>query len=91
MSKRDRPKIWGQLPHEMYAYFFYKIFAGHRGVKQRLIIQFFEALFNECQRQHIKAEWDPDSHKVIASIMDNLNFREHRSRRAPHQTVKHEA
>jgi len=91
MANDDRPKIWAQLPHEIYEYFFRKIFAGDRGIKQRLINQFFEALHNECKRQHIKAEWSPESGEAVREIMTNLTFHAHRSRRALNSPAQHQA
>ena len=91
MSNDDRPKIWGQLDPTVYTYFFRKIFAGDRGIKQQLINHFFTALYEECRRQQIKAEWDPESGKQIETLMNSINFHAHRPGCAAHPSAEHQA
>jgi hypothetical protein len=87
-------KLWTELPHDIYVYFFRKVFAGDRGVKQSLTLKFYQALYDECQRQGIPGEWDPDNYRRINDIMSNLNFRANepvRSRRTAIAPSKHKA
>jgi hypothetical protein len=85
-------KLWVELPHEIYVYFFRKVFAGDRGIKQQLSLRFYQALYAECQRQGIPGEWDPDNYQKINDIMSKLNFnddRPARSRRPASSPSKH--
>lgn len=75
-----KPKVWCHLEPDVYAYFFRKVYAGERGIKQWLVSQFFEALYQECLRQGIKGEWNEASGDLIKDIMANLNFNEQRKR-----------
>jgi hypothetical protein len=80
-------KVWGRLTEEQYIYFFRKIYAGDRGLKQELIAKFFTALYEECKRKGIEAEWNPNSYIEIDKIMQSLNFNERR--RSTNPPVKH--
>lgn len=80
-------KVWARLPTDQYVYFFRKIYAGDKGVKQELVANFFTALYKECRRKGIKAEWDPTSATAINSIMSNINF--NARRRPPNPSSKH--
>jgi hypothetical protein len=55
-------KLWSNVPSEIYEYFFRKIYAGDRGIKQQLINLFFEALYQECKRRGFKAVLDLMKH-----------------------------
>jgi hypothetical protein len=80
-------KVWARLPTDIYTYFFRKIYAGDKGVKQELIARFFTALYKECRRKGIKSEWDPSSYDKINLLMYNLNFNERR--RTANTSAKH--
>lgn len=67
-------KVWARLPTDQYVYFFRKIYAGDKGTKQELVAKFFTALYKECKRRGIVAEWNPNSYSEIDNIMANLNF-----------------
>lgn len=87
-------KLWVELPHEIYVYFFRKVFAGDRGIKQQLSLRFYQALYAECQKQGIRGEWDPENYQKINDIMSKINFDEHqptRSRRPTSSSTKHKA
>src|SRR5580765_4416789 len=97
MSSLDvtHTKLWVELPHEIYVYFFRKVFAGDRGIKQQLSLRFYQALYAECQRQGIHGEWNPENYQKINDIMSKINFRDDnrptRSRRAPASPAVHKA
>ena len=87
-------KLWVELPHEIYVYFFRKVFAGDRGIKQQLSLRFYQALYTECQRQGIRGEWDPENYRKINDIMSKLNFNDNRptrSRRTAAASAVHKA
>lgn len=68
-------KVWADLPEDQHIYLFRKIFAGDRGVKQQLILDFFDALYQECLTQGIPGEWSLDHGKAVGKIMSKINFR----------------
>ena len=83
-------KVWARLPTDQYIYFFRKIYAGDKGLKQELVVKFFTALYKECNRKGIAAEWDPNSYSEIDKLMANINFNPARyaRRRAPDSPSK---
>ena len=80
-------KVWARLPPDQYIYFFRKIYAGDKGNKQELVAKFFTALYKECKRKGIAAEWNPNSYTEINNIMQNLNF--NARRRSSNPSSKH--
>ena len=68
-------KVWADLPEEQNVYFFRKVFAGDRGVKQQLILDFFDALYQECLAQGIPGGWSLEHGKAVGKIMSKINFR----------------
>jgi len=76
-------KIWANLPDDVHTYFFRKVFAGDRGVKQELVIEFFNALHRHCLTLGIKPEWDPESGKRIRLLVKNIKFDEPKPSRPP--------
>ena len=73
-SDDTNTKLWTNLPAEQFEYFFRKIFAGDRGIKQQLINTFFARLYAECRRRGIPGEWDTENGKLIVKIAENVTF-----------------
>jgi hypothetical protein len=70
-------KIWANLPDEVHTYFFRKVFAGDRGVKQELVIDFFTALHRHCLGLGIPADWDMGSNgKRVRALVKSIKFDE---------------
>jgi hypothetical protein len=85
-------RVWAKLPVELHEYFFRHVLAGEHRVKQDLIIQFFTALKNECQRRNIPTVWSIENPQLVYDIMANLNFNNdtERSRRPLDSSAQHE-
>src|SRR5258705_13304092 len=67
-------RVWAKLSPEIHEYFFRKVLAGEQGAKQGLTIQFFTALYNECQHRRVPPTWSVENTQLIADIMSKLNF-----------------
>ena len=72
----DDSRIWANLDPEIHTYFFRKVFADDRGIKQALVNIFFAKLHAACLAADIPAEWDPSNETTIADILNKLNFNE---------------
>lgn len=87
----DTGRVQANLDEDVYNYFFRHVFAGDRGVKQAVINQTFKALYEECQRAGIPAEWSPENQQHVADILNRINFtapRRRTNRQSPKRKQK---
>ena len=87
--------IQARLGRKVYTYFFRHVLVGSRGQRQALINSFFQALYDECQREKIPARFDELNEHRIATILSRINFRgaapTSRARRSPDTSPKSQA
>ena len=81
-------RVWAKLPLHIHSYFFRYVLAGEHSAKQDITAHFYEALYNECLRRGIAAQWSPDNIEAVRTILSNLNFHERPTDPPPteHQT-----
>lgn len=72
----DNSRCYANLDPEIHTYFFRKMFAGDRGVKQSMINVFFKAFHEECLKQKIDPSWDPTNANQIkaVAILNSITF-----------------
>ena len=72
----DSSRCYANLDPEVHTYFFRKMFAGDRGVKQSMINVFFKKFHEECLARKIDPSWDPTNANQIAAvaILNSITF-----------------
>lgn len=72
----DTSRCYANLDPEVHTYFFRKMFAGDRGVKQSMINVFFKAYHEECLKHSVSPDWDPtgSNQTTAVAILNSMTF-----------------
>ena len=72
----DSSRCYANLDPDIHTYFFRKMFAGDRGVKQAMINIFFKALHEQCLKENIDPSWDPTNanQNRVAELLNSITF-----------------
>lgn len=86
-------RVWAKLRLQVHNYFFRYVLAGEHSAKQDITAYFYEALYNECLRRGIAAQWSPSNMEAVRTILNELNFNERSTDSPPteHQAQPHDS